>query len=62
LATKLFDYSLVAFVVRLIPSIQKLLRPQGGVAPILNAVADISVQSSGISNRFGRPPKMGLNR
>ena len=41
---------------RLIPSTQKLLRPQGGVVPNQDAVVGASVQSSDISSRFGHRP------
>lgn len=41
---------------RLTLSTQKLLRPQGGVAPNLNAVAGASVRSSGRSSKFGHRP------
>ena len=41
----------------LIPSTQRLLHPQDGVAPILNAVVGASVRSSGRSNMFGHRPK-----
>ena len=45
----------------LIPSNQKLLRPQDGVAPNPNAVADASVRSSGRSSRSGHRPKRPID-